>query len=153
MRAGTRHAAIIPFRISRLKRTIRPGQRTIGHDRRLKIQVAKIRYFAKYRNMNDVFKALSDPTRRGILELLRDREMAAGELADHFRISKPTLSGHLAVLHAADLVHREKIGTSVIYHLKLSVLEDAWLRLASTMRFGKEAASCKDDTAPLSPSR
>ncbi|MCQ9157132.1 autorepressor SdpR family transcription factor [Acidomonas methanolica] len=103
--------------------------------------------------MSDVFKAIADPTRRTILEMLRDREMTAGEIAERFELAKPTLSGHLAVLHAANLVHRERIGTTIIYHLKLSVLEEAWLRLASSMRLGKEVGPCKTDTALPSPSR
>lgn len=103
--------------------------------------------------MNDVFKALADPTRRAILEMLRDRAMSAGDIAARFTLAKPTLSGHLGVLLAADLVHRERIGTTLVYHLKLSVLEEAWLRLASTMRLGKDALPCSTDTAPASPSR
>ena len=52
--------------------------------------------------MQDVFKALADPTRRRILELLREREMTAGEIATYFSVSKPTLSGHFTILRAAD---------------------------------------------------
>ena len=77
--------------------------------------------------MNAVFKALSDPTRRRVLELLRDRPMAAGELAEHFPVSGPTMSAHFAVLRGADLVDVQKVGKTVIYRLKLSVLEDALL--------------------------
>ena len=77
--------------------------------------------------MSTVFKALSDPTRRRVLQLLRKGPMSAGELSDQFDVSKPTMSAHFAVLKAADLVHTEKDGKSVIYHLKLSVLEDALL--------------------------
>lgn len=77
--------------------------------------------------MNAVFKALSDPTRRHVLELLRDRPMTAGDLADHFPVSKPTMSAHFAVLREADLVDVQKAGKTVIYRLKLSVLEDALL--------------------------
>ena len=77
--------------------------------------------------MNAVFKALSDPTRRHVLELLRERPMTAGELADHFPVSKPTMSAHFAVLREADLVDVQKLGKAVIYRLKLSVLEDALL--------------------------
>ena len=54
--------------------------------------------------MNTVFKALADPTRRRVLQLLRRRPMTAGELADHFPFSKPTMSAHFAVLKEADLV-------------------------------------------------
>ena len=77
--------------------------------------------------MNAVFKALSDPTRRHVLELLRDRPMTAGELADHFPVSKPTMSTHFSVLREANLVDGQKVGKTVIYRLKLSVLEDALL--------------------------
>src|SRR5215475_14496918 len=77
--------------------------------------------------MNAVFKALSDPTRRHVLELLRERPMAAGELSDHFPVSKPTMSAHFAVLREADLVEVHKTGKTVIYSLKLSVLEEALL--------------------------
>ncbi len=77
--------------------------------------------------MNKVFKALSDPTRRHVLQLLRDKPMSAGELAEHFAVSKPTMSAHFAVLREADLVDATKDGKSVIYRLRLSVLEDALL--------------------------
>lgn len=77
--------------------------------------------------MVSVFKALSDPTRRRVLQLLRQGPRSAGELSDQFNFSKPTMSAHFAVLREADLVHSEKNGKSVVYHLKLSVLEDALL--------------------------
>jgi DNA-binding transcriptional ArsR family regulator len=77
--------------------------------------------------MNAVFKALSDPTRRKVLELLRKQPMTAGELADHFPVSRPTMSAHFAVLREADLIESTKIGTTITYQLKLSVLEDALL--------------------------
>jgi len=77
--------------------------------------------------VNAVFKALSDPTRRHVLELLRERPMTAGELSDHFPVSKATMSAHFSVLREADLVHVQKVGKTVVYALKLSVLEDALL--------------------------
>jgi DNA-binding transcriptional ArsR family regulator len=80
--------------------------------------------------MSMVFKALSDPTRRGILELLRKRPMNAGDLAGHFDVSKPTMSAHFAVLREAGLITSEKHGKSVVYELQLSVLEDALLAFA-----------------------
>jgi DNA-binding transcriptional ArsR family regulator len=86
--------------------------------------------------MNHVFKALSDPTRRRILQLLRERPMTAGQLAEHFDCAKPTLSAHFAVLREADLVESEKVGTTVTYSLKLSVLEDALLSFAETVGVG-----------------
>jgi len=86
--------------------------------------------------MNLVFKALSDPTRRRILQLLRERPMTAGQIAEHFDIAKPTLSAHFAVLREADLVSSEKVGTTVTYSLKVSVLEDALLSFAETVGVG-----------------
>lgn len=85
-------------------------------------------YFAKLRIMNAVFKALSDPTRRRVLQLLHEHPMTAGELADEFNLAKPTMSGHFAVLRQAGLVYTERDGTTVTYRLKLSVLEEALLR-------------------------
>ena len=80
--------------------------------------------------MSQVFKALSDPTRRRVLELLRQGPMSAGELADHFDVSKPTMSAHFAVLREAGLIASEKQGKSVVYELQMSVLEDALLTFA-----------------------
>lgn len=80
--------------------------------------------------MSSVFKALSDPTRRRVLELLRDGPQSAGDLASKFQVSKPTMSAHFGVLREANLVISEKQGKSVIYHLQLSVLEDALLGFA-----------------------
>jgi DNA-binding transcriptional ArsR family regulator len=91
--------------------------------------------------MSTVFKALADPTRRRVLELLRSRPMTAGELSDHFPVSKPTMSAHFAVLKEADLVEVHKNGKTVIYQLKLSVLEDALLGFASA--FGMRAPTEK----------
>ena len=96
--------------------------------------------------MSNVFKALSDPTRRRVLQLLRARPMSAGELSDHFEVSKPTMSAHFAVLKEADLVHAEKAGKSVIYHLKLSVLEEALLGFAHSFGLGEEAPPAKLET-------
>ena len=98
--------------------------------------------------MNTVFKALSDPTRRRVLQLLRSGPKAAGELSDQFAVSKPTMSAHFAVLREADLVHVEKAGKSLIYHLKLSVLEDALLGFAETVGLASSALPAP----PLTPS-
>ncbi|MSO73472.1 MAG: ArsR family transcriptional regulator [Rhodospirillaceae bacterium] len=86
--------------------------------------------------MTLVFKALADPTRRRILQLLRKRPMAAGEIAEHFPVSKPTLSAHFAVLREADLVDPERQGKNVIYRLKVTALEDALLAFAETVGIG-----------------
>lgn len=87
--------------------------------------------------MSSIFKALSDPTRRRVLQLLRQGPMSAGDLADRFDVSKPTMSAHFSVLKEADLVHAEKAGKSILYHLKLSVLEDALLGFVHS--FGLDA--------------
>jgi DNA-binding transcriptional ArsR family regulator len=96
--------------------------------------------------MNLVFKALSDPTRRKVLELLREGPKTAGELADHFDFAKPTMSAHFAVLREAGLVEAEKDGKQVIYRLKLSVLEDALLGFAKIFGMGT-AAPAKSQAA------
>jgi DNA-binding transcriptional ArsR family regulator len=79
--------------------------------------------------MDKLFKALNDPTRRSILGLLRRRDMTAGEIADQFQISKPSISHHLDLLKQADLVLAEKNGQFVNYSLNTSVLDEclAWL--------------------------
>lgn len=75
--------------------------------------------------INAVFEALSHPVRREVLALLRRGPMSAGELSAHFDIAKPTLSVHFAKLRDADLVTIERRGTSLIYHLNMSILEEA----------------------------
>jgi len=74
-----------------------------------------------------VYKALADPTRRRVLQLLRERDMSAGELAEHFDSAWPTLSRHFAILREAALIQGEKRGASIIYSLNVSVLEEALL--------------------------
>jgi len=83
--------------------------------------------------VNGVFKALSDPTRRRVLQLLRERPMTAGELSDQFSVSKPTMSAHFSVLQEAGLIEAEKSGRMIIYRLKMSVLEDALLGFVQTL--------------------
>lgn len=97
--------------------------------------------------MSSVFKALSDPTRRQVLQLLRKGSMTAGEISDQFDVSKPTMSAHFAVLKEADLVHAEKAGKSVIYHLKLSVLEEALLGFVHS--FGLDAEPSRPAKEPV----
>lgn len=76
-----------------------------------------------------VFSALSDPTRRSILALLRDDDATVGQLAHHFPVSQPAISRHLRVLEAAGLIHRRPVGTATISSLRADPLEDAarWL--------------------------
>jgi DNA-binding transcriptional ArsR family regulator len=83
--------------------------------------------------MSQVFKALADPTRRTVLQLLRRGARNAGELAEHFDVSKPTMSAHFAVLTNAGLIEAEKHGRSIVYRLRMSVLEEALLGFADTV--------------------
>lgn len=74
--------------------------------------------------MNLLFKALGDPTRREIIELLRKRDMNAGEIADHFSISKPSISHHLDLLRQANVVISIKEGQFINYSLNTTVFDE-----------------------------
>lgn len=74
--------------------------------------------------MNSLFKALNDETRRRIVDLLKEKDMNAGEIADEFNISKPSISHHLDILRRADLVISEKKGQFIVYSLNTTILED-----------------------------
>ena len=74
--------------------------------------------------MNIIFKALNDTTRREILELLKDRDMTAGEIADQFNISKPSISHHLDLLKQAGLVIANKDGQFIHYSINTTVLDE-----------------------------
>src|SRR5215470_6366031 len=89
--------------------------------------------------MTSVFKALSDPSRRRVLQLLRRGPMTAGDLASQFRVSKPTMSAHFAVLREAGLIVSEKQGKSVVYELQLSVLEEAMLSFMQGLGWERNA--------------
>lgn len=89
--------------------------------------------------MTNVFKALADPTRRRVLQLLRSGPMSAGELAEEFDVTKPTMSAHFAVLIAADLIESDKQGRTIVYRLKMSVLEEALLEFSRA--FGLQMTS------------
>ena len=79
--------------------------------------------------MNSVFKALNDPTRRQILEMLQEKDLTAGEIAEKFRISFPSISHHLDLLRQAKLVTSEKDGQYVYYSLNTTVVDEImkWL--------------------------
>lgn len=74
--------------------------------------------------MNTLFKALNDETRRRIIELLKEKDMNAGEIAERFNISKPSISHHLDILKRADLITSEKNGQFIEYSLNTTILED-----------------------------
>jgi ArsR family transcriptional regulator, arsenate/arsenite/antimonite-responsive transcriptional repressor len=94
--------------------------------------------------MNEVFRALGDPTRREILRLLRHGDLSAGELAERFPLARSTLSGHFNVLRHARLIVAERRGTSIVYSLNLSAFEEAMsvvLEMLGPRRRGKERRS------------
>jgi DNA-binding transcriptional ArsR family regulator len=74
--------------------------------------------------LNTLFKALNDQTRREILELLREKDLTAGEIAAHFLISKPSISHHLDLLRQAELVLSVKKGQYVYYSLNTTVVDE-----------------------------
>ncbi|CAM4432138.1 DNA-binding transcriptional ArsR family regulator [Paenibacillus endophyticus] len=75
-------------------------------------------------SINDSFKALSDPNRRKILELLRERDLTAGGIADHFQMTKPSISHHLNLLKQADLVWDQRHGQHIYYSLNSAVFNE-----------------------------
>jgi ArsR family transcriptional regulator len=85
------------------------------------------RHLSKYinkGNLNTLFKALNDPTRREILELLKVKDLTAGEIADQFNISKPSISHHLDLLRQAGLVVSVKEGQFIYYSLNTTVMDE-----------------------------
>jgi len=85
--------------------------------------------------MNEIFKALSDPTRRKILELLKERDMTPSEILEKIKIAQPTLSHHLDILKRAGLVDYEREGKFLKYSLNMGVFEMA---LEYLMKFLKK---------------
>lgn len=74
--------------------------------------------------MNEAFKALADPTRRKILELLSSQDRSAGEIANYFNISKPSISHHLNILKNAGLISDERQGQLIVYSLNTTIFQD-----------------------------
>ncbi len=88
--------------------------------------------------MGDVWKALADPTRRSILELLKEGDMNAGDIAARFDMTKPAISNHLSILKQADLVDAEKRGQNIVYSINTSVVEEIMLKLYGLTQKPKE---------------
>lgn len=86
--------------------------------------------------IDDVFRALSDPTRREILRMLRKRDMTAGEIAERFDLAKSTLSGHFTSLKHAGLIVSERMGTKIVYSLSLAAHEEAVGAILSVLGVG-----------------
>jgi DNA-binding transcriptional ArsR family regulator len=99
--------------------------------------------------MNESFKALADPTRRQIIRLLREKDRTAGEIADYFQMSKPSISHHLSALKHAGLVQDERKGQFIVYSLNTTVLEEVlgwFLELTGTGKGSRsELQSDKED--------
>lgn len=87
--------------------------------------------------MGDVWGALSDPTRRKILSLLREKNLTAGEIADNFNMTKPSISHHLSILKQAELVFSEKKGQQIEYSIKTTVLQDVMSLVAVLIEKGE----------------
>ena len=96
----------------------------------------------------NAYRALGDPTRREILRLLREGDLAAGELAGQFEISWPSVSRHLKVLEGAGLVRSERRGGNIIYSLQTSVLEDIATEVADMARIGRPSTAAQATAQP-----
>lgn len=92
--------------------------------------------------MNDVFKALGDPTRRAILEMLAKRDLNAGEIADAFNISKPSISNHLTILKNAKMITSTRQGQNIVYSLNTTVFHDV---IQWVYRLSKEEEKHEDE--------
>jgi DNA-binding transcriptional ArsR family regulator len=93
--------------------------------------------------IEEAFRALADPTRRKILQLLRRGERSAGELAEHFDMAKPSVSHHFAKLKEADLITARREGQSIIYSLNTTVVEDLLAIIWDL--FGESESNGKED--------
>jgi DNA-binding transcriptional ArsR family regulator len=89
--------------------------------------------------MNAAFQALSDPTRREILRMLRKREMTAGEIAERFPLSRSTLSGHFNALKHAGLIVAERSGTTITYSLNMTAVEETVAAVLELFDVGKNS--------------
>jgi DNA-binding transcriptional ArsR family regulator len=96
--------------------------------------------------MTDVFQALAHPVRRAVLKKLRSGPMTAGELADEFSVSKPTMSRHFATLKDADLIQAERLGTTIRYRLNVSVAQEAMSALLNVL--GTERPDPDEEDTP-----
>ncbi|MEM7020522.1 MAG: autorepressor SdpR family transcription factor [Pseudomonadota bacterium] len=95
----------------------------------------------------DIFKALSDPTRRNILKMLAKGDMTAGDIAEGFNISKPSISHHFSILKAADLVRTTRDGQNIVYQINSSVLEDATRLIFDIMNVDDKSAQKSGETS------
>lgn len=94
--------------------------------------------------MTDIFQALAHPVRRAVLKKLKDGPMSAGDLAEAFPVSKPTMSRHFAALKDAGLIRAERTGTTIRYRLNVSVAEEAVAAVMGLLG-GADRAESDDD--------
>jgi len=92
----------------------------------------------------DFFHALASPYRREIIRILKWKNMSAGEIADHFNISQPSISRHLDVLKRAEIVTSERKANQIIYSLNLSMVQEMMVEISSLLDTkGGEASECQ----------
>ena len=96
--------------------------------------------------MNQTFQALSDPTRRKIVQMLQERDLTAGEIADAFNISKPSVSHHLSILKNAEVVIAERDGQFIIYSLNASVIQEFLQEVMEFFHVGKVKEKNDEDS-------
>ena len=99
----------------------------------------------------EVFRALSDPTRREILKLLQGGSLTAGEIAERFPQTKASLSHHFNILKAGDLVRSDRRGQNIVYSLNTSVLEDVSRLVLDLLGPGSASSSAKPEPASKAP--
>ena len=97
---------------------------------------------------NKAFKALGDPTRREILNLLRRGEMTAGDLAERFDMTKPTMSHHFSVLKEADLLTSRRDGQQIWYGLNTTVVQDLMAWAMDLIRGGERQTETESRSKP-----
>jgi DNA-binding transcriptional ArsR family regulator len=95
--------------------------------------------------MSDVFQALAHPVRREVLKRLKSGPLTAGELADAFPVSKPTMSRHFTTLKEAGLIRAEKVGTSIRYRLNVTVADEALAMVMALL--GRDSGRLDDEEA------
>lgn len=86
----------------------------------------------------DFFQALASPYRREIIRLLKWQNLSAGEIAEKFSISQPSVSRHLDVLKQAEIITAERRGNQIIYSLNLSVVQEMYIQLTDLLTQGEE---------------
>lgn len=91
----------------------------------------------------DAFTALAHPLRREVLAMLRKGPLSSGEIADAFDVAWPTMTGHLKTLKEAGLVTAERSGTSILYRLNASILEDTAAMLLDLIGVGRQQGAAK----------